>query len=69
MQTPFEDALNLKTSCKDKQTPLAEFKSYPGLGHGFSPRVGLRGWKDTTGPMDTKVLQDIAAAATRAFGL
>ncbi|MGE3680595.1 MAG: alpha/beta hydrolase family protein [Bdellovibrionales bacterium] len=63
VQTPFEDALELRDRCKIRGTPLRSFHPYPELGHAFSPRVGYRGWKDTQGPMDSRVQEDIATAA------
>ena len=65
IQTPFEDALELRDSCQDRGTPLASFHSYPGEGHAFSPRTGLKGWRDTIGPMDPQLQRDIAEAAAR----
>jgi hypothetical protein len=60
MQTPFEDVLELKALCASRNTPLKSFASFRDLGHGFSPRVGLKSWKDTIGPIDTNVLAYIA---------
>lgn len=61
--TPFEDALELRDACVKNQTPLLAMKSYPGLGHVFSPRIGYRNWMDTAGPADPRVAEDVAAAA------
>jgi pimeloyl-ACP methyl ester carboxylesterase len=62
-QTPFEDALELKASCSNQRTPLRSFKNYPDLGHAFSPRVGLKNWRDTEGPLSPSTALDIATEA------
>lgn len=62
-QTPFEDALELRQTCLDSGSPLNSFSSFRDSGHGFSPRIGLRGWKNTIGPMDANVLKQIGEVA------
>lgn len=66
MQTPFADALELQVACLESKHPLQSFSSFPDLGHGFSPRISLKGWKDTIGPIDVSVLQKIGAVAEAA---
>jgi len=67
VQTPFEDALELRDQCLMQKTPVASFQSYSGLGHAFSPRIGYKNWIDTIGPMDTKVPTDIGNALKKFF--
>lgn len=55
IQTPFEDALELNDTCSARGAPLASFDTFPGDGHGFSPRVGYRLIRDTIGPIDARV--------------
>lgn len=62
-QAPFEDALYLKDICLKDRTPLSNFFSYKDLGHAFSPRIGYKLWRDTVGPVDSRVPTDIANAA------
>ena len=69
VQTPFEDALELRSTCMSKGTPLASFNGIPDVGHGFSPRKGLRNWRDTVGPMEPDVPIKIAEEAAAVFGL
>ncbi|HSW69116.1 MAG TPA: prolyl oligopeptidase family serine peptidase [Gammaproteobacteria bacterium] len=58
-QTLFEDALEIRNTCLTNQTPLASFKSYPGLTHGFSHYTGYKGWRYTIGPIDPQVVSDV----------
>jgi dienelactone hydrolase len=65
--SPFEDVLELQAACKAKGRALASFKSYPALGHCFSPRSGLRHWRDTRGPIEQTVLTDVATEVEKAL--
>lgn len=63
--TLFEDALEIRNSCRANQTPLASFNSYPGLTHGFSPYTGYKGWRSTMGPVDPQVIKNITKEAIK----
>lgn len=57
-QTPYEDAVSLKTLCDLRRQPLRMY-TYGALGHGFSPRRGFRFWQNTLAPIDARVTQDL----------
>ena len=68
IQTPVEDAFELQEHCKSLGKDIEVFHTYPDLGHGFSPNVGISKWRKTVGPIEDRVVQDIADDLLKRFG-
>jgi pimeloyl-ACP methyl ester carboxylesterase len=62
-QTPLNEALQIIEKCSAKGHPIEGIWTYPGLGHGFSPKTGLKQWRLTVGPLDPQVATDIGKKA------
>lgn len=57
MQTPLSELFLIQDALRGRNNITV--KTYDGLGHGFSPHLGVGGMIPTVGPMDVRVPMDI----------